>query len=72
MNFSRWSEYSLLIRQRKLAAIASQVRDGEMPLPMYTLMHRNARLSKAEVNAIFEWTQTERARLIAESSGTTH
>jgi hypothetical protein len=38
-----------------------------MPLFQYTLMHRNARLSRAEVAAIFEWTQAERARIIAET-----
>ena len=72
LNLSRWSEYSLQRRERSLSEIANQARDGEMPLVQYTLIHRDARLSRAEANAIFQWTQSERARLIAESSGGGH
>jgi hypothetical protein len=67
LNLSRWSDYPPLRRQRSLSEIANQVKDGEMPLFQYTLIHRNARLSPADVSAVFQWTQTERARLIAES-----
>ena len=38
-----------------------------MPLAIYSIMHRSARLSRRDVQAIFDWTQAERARLIAES-----
>ena len=69
LNLSRWGELSVQRRQRSLSEIANQVKDGDMPLPQYTLIHRNARLSETDVNAIFQWTQAERARLIAESSG---
>ena len=65
LNFSRWNEYSLVRRMRSLSEIANQVKDGEMPLRQYTLLHPGARLSPDDVNAIFEWTQTERSRLIA-------
>jgi len=37
-----------------------------MPLVIYTFMHRDARLSKSDVEAVFEWTQAERTRLILE------
>jgi hypothetical protein len=69
LNLSRWEEYSLLRKQRSLSEVANQVKDGEMPLAGYVLMHRDARLSEQDVNAIFQWTQDERARLIAESHG---
>jgi hypothetical protein len=72
LNLSSWSDYPVLRRERSLSEIANQVRDGGMPLPQYTLIHRNARLSKADADAIFQWTQTERARLIAESMGGAH
>lgn len=67
LNLSRWSEYPLVRKERLLSEIANQVRDGGMPLSSYTLIHRDARLSEADVNAIFQWTQKERARLIAGS-----
>jgi hypothetical protein len=68
LNFSRWTEYSVIRRARCLSEIANQVQDGGMPLAIYTFMHRNARLSKAEIDAIFEWTQQERARLMTGSA----
>lgn len=68
LNLSRWSEYSLIRQQRSLSEIANQVKDGEMLLRIYTLIHREAKLSEAEVDAIFQWTQAERDRLIAQSS----
>jgi len=72
LNFSDWPQYSVVRRERALSEIANQVQDGGMPLTIYTWMHRNAKLSEADVDAIFAWTQTERMRLIqgaqAESS----
>lgn len=68
LNLSRWGEYSLVRRERSLSEIANQVKDGDMPLAQYTLLHPWARLSEADVNAIFGWTQKERARLIEESA----
>ena len=67
LNFSRWNEYSLVRRERCLSEIANQVQDGGMPLSSYTWIHRDAVLSPADVDAIFTWTQEERARLISES-----
>ena len=66
LNLSRWSEYTIARRERCLSEIANQVQDGGMPLSIYVLMHPSARLSIADVHAIFEWTQTERMRLIAQ------
>lgn len=68
LNLSRWAAYSLVRKQRSLSEIANQVKEREMPLPQYTLIHRNARLSDADVDVIFRWTQKERSRLIAESA----
>ncbi|HEV2448280.1 MAG TPA: heme-binding domain-containing protein [Candidatus Sulfopaludibacter sp.] len=70
LNLSRWSEYSVIRRERCLSEIANQVQDGGMPLAIYVVMHRSARLSKTDIQAIFEWSQVERARLIRESSAT--
>ena len=66
LNLSIWSEYSIARRERCLSEIANQVQDGGMPLAIYVWMHPSARLSKADIRAIFEWTQVERLRLIAE------
>ena len=67
LNLSRWAAYPLVRKERSLSEIANQVKDRDMPLAQYTLIHRNARLSGDEVDAVFRWTQTERARIIAAS-----
>lgn len=68
LNLSKWSEYPVTRRERCLSEIANQVQDGGMPLAIYVAMHPSAKLSDSDVHAIFEWTQVERARLIAEST----
>jgi len=68
LDLSRWEEYTIQRKERLLSEIANQVKDRDMPLPKYTLIHRGARLSDAEVNAVFQWTQAERSRLIADGS----
>jgi hypothetical protein len=67
LNLSRWDEYPVLRKTRSLSEIANQVKDGEMPIRAYTLLHPDARLSAGDVDAIFRWTQAERARLVGES-----
>jgi hypothetical protein len=58
-------------KQRCLSEVANQVQDGGMPLAIYTFMHPAARLSKADIEAVFEWTQDERMRLISQSAAVT-
>jgi hypothetical protein len=67
LNLTLWSEYPLVRRERLLSDIANQVNEREMPMPIYTWIHSDARLSDAERDAIFRWTQAERQRLIQES-----
>lgn len=66
-NMSHWNEYPLVRRERLLSEIANQVKDRDMPLSYYTWIHRHAVLSDADIDAIFRWTQAERARLIGGS-----
>jgi hypothetical protein len=65
LNLSRWPDYPLVRKQRLLSEIANQVKEREMPLWIYTVIHRGSPLSAAEIDTVFEWTQAERARLIA-------
>lgn len=59
LNFSEFGSYPERRQQSKLKAIADQVRDGEMPLYSYTIIHRKARLSNEEKAVIIHWTQNE-------------
>src|SRR6516162_5503798 len=53
LNFSDWATEPPSEGERML--ICDAVSDGRMPLPDYTAIHRNARLSKQDVELICEW-----------------
>jgi hypothetical protein len=63
MDLSRWQDYSTDDRLRLLSEIGSAVRNRQMPLPRYLLLHPEARLTDAERQQIYRWTRTERSRL---------
>jgi len=46
---SHWETLSSDDRQQELSRIASMVRNRKMPLSQYLLIHRDAKLSDAEV-----------------------
>lgn len=48
LNFSTWAAYDDGERRELAEEIVEETREGEMPLPMYTLMHRDARLSPGD------------------------
>ena len=68
MNLSEWREYTPNQQQKLLADIASAVQNREMPLPQYALVHREARLTDADRNTIYQWARLERRNLRAKSS----
>ena len=63
MNLSVWDEYTFKQREKLLADIASAVKNREMPLPQYTLIHRQARLSDADTDIVYGWARAERRKL---------
>lgn len=48
LNFSEFGNYAVRKQQSKLKSIVKQIKSGEMPLPSYTLIHKNAILSKTK------------------------
>jgi len=65
-NMSRWNEYNLDDRIQVLSGISTMVRNKSMPLPQYLLLHRDAKLSDADIELVYQWGRTERQRLKAE------
>ena len=63
MNLSRWQDYLTAERLRLLSAMGSAVRNREMPVERYLLLHPEARLTDAERQQIYQWTRSERSRL---------
>ncbi|MFN6964038.1 MAG: heme-binding domain-containing protein [Pyrinomonadaceae bacterium] len=63
LNFSVWATYADKRKARKLDEICEQVQKGEMPLPSYLWVHRDAGLKPGESERICEWTRAEKAKL---------
>ncbi len=63
LNFSEWDNYSNRRKKSKLKSISSQIKNEEMPLLSYTLIHSNAKLSESEKEFIIKWIDNLRSNL---------
>lgn len=57
LNFSEFGNYSARRKISKMNGIANSIKDDNMPLRSYKLMHKNAQLSSDEKRLIFTWAQ---------------
>ena len=55
VNFSTWTRYNPARRAKILRKTGQEVGEGEMPPWYYRLMHTEARLAAAEIDAIRAW-----------------
>ena len=65
LNFSQFGEFSNRKQQSKLQGIINQVKDGEMPISSYTLIHRNAVLTAAQKTILINWAASAKDSLSA-------
>ena len=63
MNFSVWNTYSPKKKMKKLEEVCEQLEQGEMPLPSYLWIHRDAVLSDDERALLCSWAKAERERI---------
>ncbi len=56
LNFDEFASYSLRRQFHKFEEISEQVKEGEMPLGSYTLIHRNAILSEDQKQLLIQWS----------------
>ena len=63
LNFSRFGELSKRKQQSKLQGIMNQVKDGEMPISSYTLIHKNAILTPAQKVILINWVASAKDSL---------
>ncbi len=57
LNFSVFGTYSKRKQKSKLKSILGQLRDDEMPLFSYTLIHRDAVITEAERKRVMAWAE---------------
>jgi hypothetical protein len=62
LNFSDFAQYDKKTMDHKLEELAEEVEEGHMPIPAYTFLHTDARLTEQQVNQLVEWVKTERQR----------
>ena len=55
LNFNEFGNYSTRKKKSKLKSIINQIKEDEMPLTSYTLLHSDAKISEAERKEIMEW-----------------
>lgn len=67
-NMSRWDEYSEEKRLEILSKISVMIRNKQMPLPRYTWLHPEAKLTDADISLIDRWSHAERRRLRTEAA----
>ena len=56
LNLSEWSTYDVKKRDHKLEEICNEILGGDMPDSKYTLIHRQARLTADDHEAVCKWT----------------
>jgi len=60
MNFNEFNKYRIAKQYKKLEECIEEVKDGAMPLPSYTIIHKNAILSDAEKLTLSNWCSSIR------------
>ena len=67
LNFSEFGNYSKRKQGNKLDRIIKQIKSDEMPLSSYTLIHRNAKLTKENKAVLIHWMERTRDSISIEN-----
>lgn len=57
MNFSEWPTFDFELQEHSFEDIEEQISEGKMPIRSYTLIHRDARLSQVDRDALLRWAR---------------
>lgn len=63
LNFDDFANYSKRRQLSKLKAIQGAIEDKSMPLPSYTLIHRDANLSQKDQKLLKDWLEISREEI---------
>ena len=63
LNFNQFGDLSNRKQQSKLQGIVNQIKDNEMPLSSYTLLHRNAILTAEQKAILINWATSAKDSL---------
>ena len=63
LNLSDWSNDNPMRAAKWLENMSDEISSGEMPLPKYTKIHADARLTEIQRKKLTDWLDAEAARL---------
>ena len=66
LNFSEFASYRIGRQYRKLEGINGEIKDGEMPLTSYTLIHGDAKLNEQQKLSVANWVTALRDSIKAQ------
>jgi len=55
MNFNEFKTFKVARQYKKLDECIEQIKEGEMPLESYTWIHKEAKLTEAEKQKLYDW-----------------
>jgi len=55
LNFSEWDSLSVRRKKNKLRSIVNQIKDDQMPLSSYIIIHTDAKFTDAEKQEMIQW-----------------
>ncbi|MEO8116422.1 MAG: heme-binding domain-containing protein [Bacteroidota bacterium] len=58
LNFSEFGSYRIARQNKKMKECIKQIKEGEMPIESYTLMHGDAKLSDADKQTVISWCES--------------
>lgn len=62
LNVSKWEGNSVKRKDHKFEDLIEMVKEKEMPLPSYTWMHTDAKLSDQQIKSILDWANQVRLK----------
>ncbi len=69
LNFSTWDQYNRKNKDHKMEDLIDVIKEGEMPLASYLLLHPDARLSPQETKRLIQWANDMRRNLRGTNTG---
>ena len=63
LNFSEFATYKPKKADHKLEEVVEMLKEGEMPLKSYTLIHNDAKLSSVQREELSKWAESLRAQI---------
>lgn len=64
LNFSNWADLSKRKKIKILNEMAEEIEKKNMPLEVYTVIHKDAILSEEEIETISNWTKSVSTRIL--------